>query len=188
AAGDITRTESVAGESALGNFIADAQRAAMGTEIALMNPGGIRADIAAGEVTWGELFTVQPFNNDLVRMTLTGAQLIELLDQQWSGQPFARVMKTSGLSYTWHENGVGFADNRVDPASIRVNGVLLNPAANYSLTVNSFMTGGGDNFTVLTQGTERTVGPVDLDALVNYVEGLTQPFSAAIEGRITAAP
>lgn len=188
AAGDITRTESAAGESALGNFIADAQRAAMATEIALMNPGGIRADIAAGEVTWGELFTVQPFNNDLVRMTLIGAQLIELLDQQWSGQPFARVMKTSGLSYTWNENGVGFADNRVDPASIRVNGVLLNPAANYSLTVNNFMAGGGDNFTVLTQGTERTVGPVDLDALVNYVEGLTQPFSAAIEGRITAAP
>lgn len=185
AAGDITRAESAAGESALGNLIADAQRAAMATEIALMNPGGIRADIAAGEVTWGELFTVQPFNNDLVRMTLTGAQLVALLDQQWLGQPFARVMKTSGLTYAWHENGAGFADNRVDPASILVNGVALNPAANYSLTVNSFMASGGDNFTVLTQGPERVVGPVDLDALVTYVETLTQPFSAAIEGRIT---
>ncbi|MGE3297055.1 MAG: bifunctional UDP-sugar hydrolase/5'-nucleotidase [Porticoccaceae bacterium] len=188
AAMDITRATTPAGESALGNLIADAQRAAMDTEIALMNPGGIRDDIDAGEVTWGELFSVQPFGNDLVRMTLSGAQLVTLLDQQWAGQPFARIMKPSGLSYTWRENGAGFADNRVDPASIRVNGVLLNPAASYSLTVNSFMASGGDNFSVLKEGTDRVVGPVDLDALIAHIESLPQPFDAALEGRISVAP
>lgn len=188
AASDLTRAQNTAGESALGNLIADAQRAAMGTEIALMNPGGIRADIQAGEVTWGELFTVQPFGNDLVRMTLTGTQLVALLDQQWAGQPFARIMKPSGLTYAWRENGAGFADNRADPASILVNGVPLDPGASYSVTVNSFMAGGGDNFNVLTQGTDRVIGPVDLDALIAHIESLPQPFGAAIEGRISTLP
>lgn len=188
AATGISRTENTAGESALGNLIADAQRAAMGTEIALMNPGGIRDDIQAGEVTWGELFAVQPFGNNLVRMTLTGAQIVALLDQQWAGQPFARILKPSGLTYSWNQNGPGFADNRVDPASIRVNGSPLDPLASYSVTVNSFMAGGGDNFSVLTQGTDRVIGPVDLDALIDYIESLPQPFSAAIEGRISTLP
>jgi 5'-nucleotidase len=189
AAMDITRATTPAGESALGNLIADAQRAAMGTEIALMNPGGIRDDILAGEVTWGELFSVQPFGNDLVRMTLSGEQLIALLDQQWAGQPFARIMKPSGLSYTWRENDPAtFADNRVDPASILVNGVPLNPVASYSVTVNSFMAGGGDNFSVLTEGTDRVIGRVDLDALIAHIESLPQPFDAALEGRISVVP
>ncbi|GMU46685.1 MAG: bifunctional metallophosphatase/5'-nucleotidase [Porticoccaceae bacterium] len=188
AATAITRTESPAGESALGNLIADAQRAAMDTEIALMNPGGIRADLAAGEVTWGALFTVQPFGNDLVRMTLTGAQIVALLNQQWEGQPFARILKPAGLTYAWRENGAGFADNRVDPASILVNGAPLDPLASYSVTVNSFLAGGGDNFTVLTQGTDRVVGPTDLDALITHIENLPQPFGAGIEGRIAALP
>ena len=77
-------TENAAGESALGNLIADAQRAATGSQIAFMNPGGIRADLAAGPVTWGELFTVQPFGNSLVRMDLTGQDLHDLLEQQWA--------------------------------------------------------------------------------------------------------
>ena len=71
----ITRAENPAGESSLGNLIADAQRIQTSAQFAFMNPGGIRADLAAGEVTWGELFTIQPFSNDLVNMDLTGAQI-----------------------------------------------------------------------------------------------------------------
>lgn len=177
----ITRTENTAGESALGNLIADAQRAAMQTDFAFMNPGGIRDDLNAGEVTWGELFTIQPFNNDLVRMNLSGAQIITLLNQQWLNQPFTRILKTSGLNYTWDNNlPVG---NRI-VAVTRLDGTPLDISTTYSVTVNSFIAAGGDNFTVLLQGTNRVVGPVDMDALVTYVEGLTQPFSAAIESRI----
>lgn len=185
----ITRSENSAGESALGNLIADAQRAAMGTDIAFMNAGGIRADLPAGNVTWGNLFSIQPFNNDLVKMELTGQQIIELLNQQWVGQPYPRIMKPSGLTYQWQENDPTiFADNRVVESSIRVNGQPLDRAASYTVTVNSFMASGGDLYTILPMGTNRVIGPVDLDALINYIEQLPQPFNASVEGRIQVIP
>lgn len=177
----LTRTESGAGESSLGNLIADAQRVATDAEFAFMNPGGIRADLAAGEVTWGALFTIQPFGNDLVSMDLTGAQIKTLLEQQWQGQAFPKILKTSGLTYTW-DNARAVGD-RVTQI-LKADSTPLDPAATYRVTVNSFMAAGGDGFLVLPQGTNRVVGPVDLEALVEYVESLPQPFSAAIEGRI----
>ncbi|MBI1424742.1 MAG: bifunctional metallophosphatase/5'-nucleotidase [Gammaproteobacteria bacterium] len=182
ASGDILRSENSAGESAMGNLIADAQRKAMGTDLAFMNPGGIRADLLGGDVTWGDVFTVQPFNNDLVRMDLTGAQIITLLSQQWVGQTSPRILKTSGIQYRW--NPAATADQRVDVSSILINGNPIDPAAVYSVTVNSFMAAGGDNFTVLTAGVNRVIGPVDLDALISFIQSLPQPFTAAIEGRI----
>jgi 5'-nucleotidase len=176
----ITRAETRAGESALGNLIADAQRAQMGTDFAFMNPGGIRADVAAGEVTWGELFTVQPFGNSLVRMTLTGQQVYDLLEQQWAGQPYPRVLKTSGLTYSW--DGRRPVGERV--VEIRRDGMPLDRSSSYSVTVNSFLADGGDAFTVPAAGTERVGGLLDLDALIAHIQSLPQPFSAAIEGRI----
>jgi 5'-nucleotidase len=181
AAVDLTRAENPAGESSLGNLIADAQRIRTNAQFAFMNPGGIRADLAAGEVTWGELFTIQPFSNDIVNMDLTGAQIRVLLEQQWLNQPFPRILKTSGLTYTW--NAAAPVGSRI--VEIRdAGGNLLGDATTYRVAVNSFMAAGGDNFLVLRDGTNRVVGPVDLDALVAYVESLQQPFSAAIEGRI----
>jgi 5'-nucleotidase len=186
AAADILRAENSAGESALGNLIADAQRSAMGTDVAFMNPGGIRADLFAGEITWGELFTIQPFNNDLVRMDLSGQQIVTLLEQQWLGQTSQRILKTAGIQYQW--NPAAAVGSRVVTGSILINGNPIDLAASYSVTVNSFLAAGGDNFTVLTQGTNRVIGPVDLDALVTYIGALPQPISAAIEGRIQLAP
>jgi len=185
----ITRSENAAAESALGNLIADAQRTAMATDIGFMNAGGIRADLPVGQVSWGDLFSIQPFNNDLVKMELTGQQIVDLLNQQWLGQPYPRVMKPSGISYTWQENDpADFTDNRVVVSSILINGTVINLAAIYTVTVNSFMAAGGDNYTVLPLGTNRVIGPVDLDALVTYIESLPQPFSAAIEGRLQTTP
>ena len=180
AATDITRSESSAGESALGNLIADAQRAALATDFAFMNSGGIRADIAAGAVTWGELFTVQPFGNSLVKMDLTGQQIYTLLEQQWVGQTFARILKPSGLNYTW--NAAAPVGSRI--VSVYRNGTLIDMAAVYSVTVNSFLADGGDNFLVLRNGVNRVGGAVDLDALITYIQSLPQPFTSAIEGRI----
>lgn len=179
-AADITRAENSAGESALGNLIADAQRAAMGTDFAFMNPGGIRADVFAGEVTWGELFTVQPFGNSLVKMDLTGQQIRDLLERQWAGQPFARILKISGLTYEW--DAAAPVGGRI--VAVYRNGTPLDQTATYTATVNSFLADGGDNFTVLTSGANRVGGPVDLDALIAYVKTLPQPFTALIEGRI----
>lgn len=181
AAADIVRAQNAAGESPLGNLIADAQRAAMGTDLAVMNPGGIRADVFAGPVTWGELFTVQPFGNSLVKMDLTGVQIYELLNQQWLNQPFPRLLQIAGFSYTW--DGARPVGDRI--VEVRRGGAAIDPSAVYTLTANSFLAAGGDNFTVLTLGTGRVGGPIDLDALVDYLGVLPQPFAAAVEGRIT---
>lgn len=180
----LTRSESSAGESSLGNLIADAQRSAMSTDVAFMNPGGIRTDLDAGQVTWGELFAIQPFANDLVKMDLTGAQIIRLLNQQWSGANAAtpRILKSSGILYTWDANRP--ADSRVLVDSVLINGTALSLDATYTVTVNSFMASGGDNFSVLPEGMNQVVGPVDLDSLIIYIRGLSQPFGAVIEGRI----
>lgn len=171
-------------DTSLGNLIADAQRVTMGTQMAFMNPGGIRAPIEAGEVTYGELFTVQPFGNSLVKMDLTGEQVYALLNQQWQpqadGSITLRILQISGLSYTYVDaNPVG---QKV--TEVRFNNAPIDRAATYSVTVNSFLADGGDAFTVLRQGANRVGGPVDLDALIQFVKSLPQPFTYQSEGRI----
>lgn len=186
AATNITRDQNAAGESALGNLVADAQKWKMGTQMAFMNPGGIRADIAAGEVTWGELFTVQPFSNYLVTMKMTGAQIDDLLERQWLGQTTPRMLQISGISYSWSESApVG---SKVDPANVFVGGAPLDLAAVYTVTANSFLADGGDNFTTFKFATDKIVWGIDLDALVEYVQQLPQPFTASIEGRVQLLP
>jgi 5'-nucleotidase len=176
----ITDEQNASGESALGNLIADAQCDAMKTDFAFMNPGGIRADIEQGEVIWGELYNVQPFSNQLVKMTLTGEQVRRLLNQQWQSNQ-TRMLQISGLKYTW-DSKKPIGEKVVD--IYLPDGTKLDPNAEYTVTVNSFLADGGDNFTVLTEGKNREVGPVDLDALINYIKKLPQPFDANIEGRI----
>ena len=195
---DVTETNNAAGESALGDVIADAQLAATmsaGTGAAVaafMNPGGIRDDIffaeisggeAPGEFTYGEAFSVQPFGNSLVTMTLTGEQIHTLLTQQWVGQTSPRILQVSeGFSYTW-DASASDAD-KVDASTIKIGGVLVNPGDNYRVTVNSFLADGGDNFSVLTEGTDRLGGEIDLDALVTYF-GANSPVAPGAQDRIT---
>ena len=175
---DLLRAANPAGESVLGNVIADAQLAATApagfgaAKVAFMNPGGVRADLLAatstggepvGSVTYGEAFTVQPFGNSLVTMTLTGAQIDTLLEQQWAGQTSPRILHPSvGFSYTW--SAAAAAGSKVDAATIKIGGVAVDPAASYRVTVNSFLADGGDNFVVLRNGTDRLGGAQDLDA------------------------
>ncbi len=181
---DITGEQNSAGESALGNLIADAQKSSFAADFAFTNPGGMRSDVKAGAVTWGVIYEVQPFSNDLVKMTLTGSQIYDLLNQQWQQGPNEsrpRMLQISGLSYIW--------DSTL-PAGSRIvkifrNGIPIDPAAEYTVVVNSFLAGGGDGFSVLTKGTSRATGPVDLDAMITYIRKLPQPFSAKINGRIT---
>lgn len=186
AAGPISRTVNDAGESAVGNLIADAFRWQTGAQVGLMNSGGMRADIPAGEVTWGQLFTVQPFGNDLVTLTVTGEQLYTLFNAQWvvqsDGTERYRPNQVSGLRVIWDASR---------PRGERIVSLALDTgepivrAADYTLAVNSFMAGGGEGYGVLRDARERQIRGVDLDALVAFVEQLPTPFSAAIEGRIT---
>jgi 5'-nucleotidase len=198
----ITRNANDAGESALGDVIADAQLAATadpafgGAVVAFMNPGGIRADFTYpqsgsegdGNVTYGEAFTVQPFGNSLVTMTLTGTQVDTLLEQQATagGDGLGRTLQVSnGFTYEWSASAPN--GSKVDIASIMINGVPIDPNASYRVTVNSFLADGGDGFTVLVQGTDRLGGEVDLDALVTYFEN-NSPIAPGPQNRIILIP
>ena len=202
---DITRTTNPAGESALGDVIADAQLEATNDPglgdavVAFMNPGGIRADFTyagsiAGEgdgnVTYGEMFTVQPFGNSMVTMTLTGAQIETLLEQQFNGcgiQNSTRILQVSnGFTYSWSLGAT--ACNKVDPATIKLNGVTVDPNATYRVTVNSFLADGGDNFSVLKDGTERLGGEVDTDALEKYFAANPDGIAPGPQNRIATVP
>jgi 5'-nucleotidase len=201
--GNITRTTNAAGESALGDVIADAQLYATadpengGAVIAFMNPGGIRADLTyasspAGEgdgnVTYGESFTVQPFGNNLVTVTMTGAQIDALLEQQFvgCGQTSNRILQVSnGFTYSWSSSAP--ACNKVDPTSIKLNGVTLDPAGSYRVTMNSFLADGGDGFSTFTLGTDRLGGAVDTDALEAYF-AVFSPVAPGPMNRITVLP
>jgi len=201
----ITRTNNAAGESALGDVIADAQfeqtkNPGFGDAVAaFMNPGGIRADLTyasstAGEgdgnVTYGESFTVQPFGNSLVTMTVTGANLDTMLEQQFvgCGQPTngQKILQVSaGFTYSW--STAAAACSKVDPTTIKINGVTVDPSASYRITVNSFLADGGDNFAVLKQGTNRLGGAVDTDALEAYFVAHS-PVAPGPQNRITLVP
>jgi 5'-nucleotidase len=200
---DITRTPDDSGENAAGNLIADAQLAATsaaGTGAAVaafMNPGGVRSDIAAGDVTFGEAFTVQPFGNSLVTLTLTGAQLLEVLKQQWCSQDAARVLLPSaGVHYTYSASagaalvGQPCAGAANPVTGLTIGGAAVDPAASYRVTVNSFLADGGDKFTVLREGTDRLGGSVDTDALEAYLApSLTgTPIAPPALDRIDVAP
>jgi 5'-nucleotidase len=167
--------------------------------VAFMNPGGIRADLTfagspAGEgngnVTYGEMFTVQPFGNSMVTMDLTGAQIETLLEQQFTGcvpgTTTNRILQISaGSSYSWSLSAA--ACNKVDPASVVINGSPLNLGATYRVTVNSFLADGGDSFPILTQGTNRLGGAVDTDAFEAYF-ATHSPVAPGPQNRITQIP
>ncbi|WP_282142397.1 bifunctional metallophosphatase/5'-nucleotidase [Cytobacillus oceanisediminis] len=180
AAMPITAEQNRSGESALGNLIADSQRAAMNTDLAFINPGGIRADIDAGRVTWGNLYVVLPFSNQLVKMNLTGSQIRDILNQQWQPNT-TRILQVSGFTYSWNDR---------QPAGEKIKDIYLPDGTKhhsnkiYSVTVNTYLADGGDNFTVFRKGTNRESGPSDVDALADYIQNSAQPFSSAIDGRI----
>jgi 5'-nucleotidase len=174
-AATLPREFAASGESALGQVIADAQLAATrdaGARVAFMNQGGIRAPLvraADGQVRYEDLFAVQPFYNNLVTMTLSGAQILTLLEQQWLNQPGPRILQVSrGFTYTWDASRP--AGQRVVSGSVRLDGRPLDPNASYRVTVNSFMAGGGDNYLVLRQGREAVTGTMDIDAFEAYVK------------------
>jgi 2',3'-cyclic-nucleotide 2'-phosphodiesterase (5'-nucleotidase family) len=190
---DIKRTSNRGVESSLPNLIADAQKASTGAQVAFMNPGGVRADLlvanspageAAGQITYREAYNVQPFSNILQTFDMTGAQIDQLLEQQWiagrpGGRDVLRLGISNGFTYSWSDSAP--FGNKVDPASIKINGVVVSPTATYRVTANNFMADGGDSYTALVNGAPRTGGKVDLDALIDYMganPGLTAPPAA----------
>ncbi|TDD80024.1 bifunctional metallophosphatase/5'-nucleotidase [Actinomadura rubrisoli] len=172
---DLTRAPSPAGETALGDVIADAQLASMkakGAQVAVMNPGGVRADLVYrtsgsegdGVVTYGEAFQVQPFSNVMGVTSLTGAQIDALLEQQWTPAGEKILQPSANLHFTIDRSRpVG---DRV--SAITIDGAPVDPSATYKVAANNFLLGGGDGFSTFTQGKDQVLGPIDLDGFVAY--------------------
>lgn len=200
---DIPGRGSEAPEKPLGDLIADAQLDALapadkgGAQLALMNPGGIRADLAHkasgsegdGVVTYGESYTVQPFNNMMNIVDLTGAQLITALQQQVSGPVNGvspKILQVSkGFTYTLDLTRTG-AD-RIVVDSVKLNGAPIDPAKTYRVAMNEFLAGGGDGFTVLKEHKNKLVGASDLDCFNAYLGKSTAaaPIAPPAADRIT---
>ena len=164
------RAASNAGESALGDAVADAHLAATrssGAVAALTNSGGLRADLPAGDVTYAQLFAAQPFGNTLVTLTLTGAQLTTALEQQWQGSRPRILQPSASLTYAW--SGGASPGGKVVAGSLKVDGHVVGPETRVRVTVNSFLATGGDAFGAFAEGVERVGGPPDLDALIDYL-------------------
>jgi 5'-nucleotidase len=180
AAAAIAQTPNAEGESALGNLIADAQRATTKAQVALMNQGGIRTSLDAGPITWGELFAIQPFGNTVVSMDLSGTQLRRVLEQQWRDPDHAHMLQVSGLRYTYDLTKP--TGKRV--VDVDVAGAPLRETATYRVATNNFLSEGGSGFTTFAEGKNQRVGAVDLDALVAYIAALGKPVVGSEEGRI----
>ncbi|MFE5734046.1 bifunctional metallophosphatase/5'-nucleotidase [Streptomyces sp. NPDC056528] len=190
-------------EKPLGDLIADAQLEGMapadkgGAQLALMNPGGIRAPLtnkvsgseAPGVVTYGEAYTVQPFTNMMTAVDLTGAQLVTTLQQQVSGANLdaPKILQVSkGFTYTLDMTKTG-AD-RIVVGSVRLNGEAIDPAKTYRVAMNEFLSGGGDGFAILKEHRNKLVGASDLDMFTAYLaahSSPTAPLPVPVPNRIT---
>lgn len=158
-----------------------------------MNPGGVRADLVydaqkyptekPGDVTFEEAFTVQPFNNYLVWMDLTGQQLYDVLNQQVTGLNAAsnKILAVSkGLTYTYTKTGTA----AVVDGSVAINGTPVDKAMTYRISTNNFLSDGGDGFAAFAAGTNKFFGGLDIDAFANHLESVS-PYTPGPLDRIT---
>ena len=182
-----SRAPNADGESRLGQLIADAHLESMranGAVLAFMNPGGIRAPLPFkddGAITYADVYAVNPFNNTVMAMTLTGAQILEVLEQQWRSADSRVMAISSGFSYAWDPKAP--PGKRVVPGSVTINGQPLDRDRAYRIAVNSYIAQGGDRFNVFTAGKDRTTGRITRDALADYLRA-NSPVTPSRERRI----
>ncbi len=177
AARSIGRKPTPAGESALGDLIADGMLAAsrsQGARIAFMNGGGMRQDLDVAEnltATVGQVQIVLPFGNTLVAMDMTGAQIRTLLEQQWirANGAHASVLQVSdGFSYRW--NPALPPGQRVVKGSLMLDGQPMDESKTYRIAANNFLAEGGDNFPIFKDAQNKIDTQVrDFDAVVEYL-------------------
>lgn len=190
----IARRPNAAGESALGDLIADAQleaaRRVAGPDIAaaIMNDGGIRADLVAGgagptsAITYEALYTAQPFGNAIQVKSITGEELRRALEQQFEGPDRGLLQISSTLTYRYDRTRP--AGQRVEAGSIRIGGAPVDPSRSYRIAMNEFIAGGGDGFAALAPKPVEVSCGTDLDALVAYISAHS-PIAAPRGNRIS---
>ncbi len=173
-------------ESALGDLIADAQRAATGDQIAIVNGGGIRTDLRAGSITFKDVFAVQPFQNVLMRLELTGAQLERALEAVVED----RIGQVSGIRFRFDPSrpaGDRVVDATLEEGEVAVirDGRAVEPERLYTVTANNFMVSGGSGYDALGEAVQViNTGLVDSEVMVAHLAQLPQPIRYSVQGRI----
>ncbi|MEQ1782177.1 MAG: bifunctional metallophosphatase/5'-nucleotidase [Hyphomonadaceae bacterium] len=186
---DITRRGGTHGESAMGDIIADsmleaARRQGGKVDVGFMNPGGIRSDMPyhdGGQTTFADIFSVQPFGNDLVLLTLTGADIETVLKQQYQASGNNILQVSDGFSFAWKQ-AVG-QPIEIVPGSVKLNGQPLVATQTYRVVTNNFLAGGGDSFFAFKTGTDRVTIGSDIDALEAYFKNHA-PITPVVKGRV----
>lgn len=169
---DLVKKVNGAGESDLGDFVADAMHHEANTDMAIMNPGGLRANLAAGKITYGHLYAVQPFGDTVLKISLTGQDIYDLLEQQWTPNNTI-FLQISGLSYQYDMSKP--ISNRI--VKVYHEGVELNRSQIYTIATNYFLFKGGDGFTAMTRGQFIAEVDKDLNVLIRYLKSLPQPVN-----------
>ena len=168
------------GQYPLGNLLADAYRAAGGADVAIVNNGGIRADLDSGVVTWGALFQVVPFQNFVTRVTLTGVELRAALEHSiGTGEGGAHV---SGVRLTVVH---GAPEGQRIASAVLADGRPLRDDGRYTVAVPDYLASGGSGYAMLRGRPAVNTGVTDLDAFIAYLRRLPQPVRAPAETRIT---
>ncbi len=187
----VTRAGNNHGESALGDIIADSmleagRREAGKADIGFMNPGGIRTDLPFrdGQVTYSDIFAVQPFGNDLVVLTLTGADILSLLKQQYQPSGNNILQVSDGFTFAWRQPAGKPIE--VVAGSVKLNGQPVVADQTYRVVTNNFMAGGGDGFTAFEKGTDAVTIGSDIASLEALLK-MRSPLDNTIRGRITRA-
>ncbi len=170
----------VGNEYGLGRLIADAQRSIAKADVALVNNGGIRADLAAGMATYGDLYRVQPFGNRLVRLAVSGKVLKQALEHAVAGArgPDAHV---AGIE-VWYDPG-GRVGDRITKLRL-ANGQGVEDGRIYTLAVSDFLATGGSGYAMLQGAPRDDVGVTDVDALIQYLAALPQPVAGPNDERL----
>lgn len=169
------------GESNLYDLVTDSMRRAMQSDIAIINEGAVRADIGPGNITEGKMYEMLPFGNNIITVTLTGGQILSLLEQQWNRTVVPHhMLQISGFTYTYDDSKP--EGSRV--VSTSLNGSPLDPGQRYTIATVAFLSGGGDGYTVMKQGLPGETGPLDIDALTSYIRSLPVPLVINPDGRI----
>ncbi|MFA5331041.1 MAG: bifunctional metallophosphatase/5'-nucleotidase [Methanoregula sp.] len=177
---DIMRQTNAAGESALGDLVADSERSSVQADAAFITLGSLRADLKKGNVTWGDLFTVQPFSNQIYAVGMSGRQIRNVLERQWTDPLPPHSLAVSGLTYSYDPSRP--AGDRVTEVS--VGGELLNESKTYRVAIVSYLYGGGDGYTEFANATLTEPGPLDIDALSAYISALPQPVNVTTDNRV----
>jgi 5'-nucleotidase len=187
----LSNREDADGQSALGGILSDADlfmTRKAGAQIALLNPGSVRAPVEpiGDVVTYGALFKSEPFGNNLVTMTMTGAELKAVLEQQWIPTRQSAMILQVSQGFTYSYDATRPIGSRVFADSMKLDGAPMRPDAEYRVTINSFMASGGDGFTVFTEGRNKATGMIDVDAAEAYFKARS-PVAPSTARRVVNA-